>query len=148
LSCQDGLRMSRAPFNRRQALAGLASLAAASPLLRAQNAPVPELLGEEPGRIAPYDNLANAFEYEPMAQRLLAPETFAEISDSDHAAWDRITFRQRMVDGTNLDLTTDLFGDAHFTPILVGPASHQKRFHPDGELAMVAGASAAKAAMV
>src|SRR5690606_32800758 len=46
------------------------------------------------------------------------------------------------------DLTTDLFGDAHFTPILVGPASHQKRFHPDGELAMVEGASAAKAAMV
>jgi 4-hydroxymandelate oxidase len=140
--------MSRAPFSRRQALAGFASLLAASPLLRSQDVPVPQLLGEEPGRIAPYDDLANAFEFEPMAQRLLSPEAFAAVTDSDHAAWDRITFRQRMVDSTNLDLTVDLFGDAHFTPILVGPASHQKRFHPEGELAMAQGASAGKAALV
>jgi len=140
--------MSRAPFNRRQAIAGLTSLFVASPLLNAQDVPVPELLGEEPGRIAPYDDLANAFEFEPMAQRKLNQETFAAIADGDHAAWDSITFRQRMVDTTNLDLTTDLFGDAHFTPILVGPASHQKRFHPEGELAMAEGASAGKAAMV
>lgn len=140
--------MSRAPFNRRQALAGLTSLFAGSPLLTAQDVPVPELLGEAPGRIAPYDDLANAFEFEPMAERKLNQETFAAIADSDHAAWDAITFRQRMVDTTNLDLTIDLFGDAHFTPILVGPASHQKRFHPEGELAMAAGASAGQAAMV
>lgn len=140
--------MSRAPFNRRQALAGLASLLVASPLLKSQDIPVPELLGEGPGRIAPYDDLANAFEFEPMAQRRLNPETFAAVADSDHAAWDRITFRPRMVDAANLDLTTNLFGDAHFTPILVGPTSHQKRFHPDGELAMAEGASAGKAALV
>lgn len=140
--------MSRAPFNRRQALAGFASLLAASPLLTAQNAPVPALRGEEPGRIAPYDDLANAFEFEPMAQRRLNPETFAAVADSDHAAWDRITFRQRMVDSSKLDLTVNLFGDAHFTPILVGPAARQKRFHPDGELAMAEGASAGKAALV
>jgi isopentenyl diphosphate isomerase/L-lactate dehydrogenase-like FMN-dependent dehydrogenase len=35
-----------------------------------------------------------------------------------------------------------------FAPILVGPAALLNRFHPDGELAMVRGASAAKAAMV
>jgi isopentenyl diphosphate isomerase/L-lactate dehydrogenase-like FMN-dependent dehydrogenase len=35
-----------------------------------------------------------------------------------------------------------------FTPILIGPVSQQKRFHPQGELAMVRGASAAKAVMV
>ncbi len=140
--------MSRAPFNRRQALTGFTSLLAASPLLKSQDVPVPELIGEEPGRIAPYDDLANAFEFEPMAQRTLSPDTFAAIADGDHAAWDRITFRQRMVDTSNLDLTTDLFGDPHFTPILVGPASHQKRFHPDGELAMAEGASAGKAALV
>jgi 4-hydroxymandelate oxidase len=140
--------MSRAPFNRRQALAGLTSLLAASPLLRSQDVPVPELIGEEPGRIAPADNLANAFEFEPMAERKLNPETFATIADGDHAAWDRITFRQRMADTSKLDLTTDLFGDAHFTPILVGPAAHQKRFHPEGELAMAEGASAGKAALI
>src|SRR5439155_26390234 len=41
-----------------------------------------------------------------------------------------------------------LFGDAHFTPILVGPMADQKRFHADGELATVNGASAARAVMV
>ncbi len=140
--------MSRAPFNRRQALAGLASLLSASPLLRSQDIPVPELIGEEPGRIAPYDDLVNAFEFEPMAQRRLNPEIFAAIADGDHAAWDRITYRPRMADTSNLDLTTELFGDAHFAPILVGPASHQERFHPEGELAMAQGASAGKAALV
>ena len=140
--------MSLAPFNRRHALAGLTALFAASPLLRSQDVPVPELIGEGPGRLAPADNLANAFEFEPLAERKLSPEIFAAIADGDHAAWDSITFRHRMVDTTNLDLTTDLFGDAHFTPILVGPASHQKRLHPDGELAMAEGASAGKAALV
>jgi 4-hydroxymandelate oxidase len=48
----------------------------------------------------------------------------------------------------DLDLTSTLFGDQHFTPIIVGPIADQKRFHPDGEVAMARGASAAKAAMV
>jgi 4-hydroxymandelate oxidase len=140
--------MSRAPFNRRQALAGLASWFAASPLLKSQDIAVPKLVGEEPGRIAPYEDLVNAFEFQPMAQRRLNPEIFAAIADGDHAAWDRITYRPRMADTSKLNLTTDLFGDAHFTPILVGPASHQKRFHAEGELAMAQGASACKAALV
>jgi isopentenyl diphosphate isomerase/L-lactate dehydrogenase-like FMN-dependent dehydrogenase len=48
----------------------------------------------------------------------------------------------------DLDLTSTLFGDQHFTPIIVGPIADQRRFHPDGEVAMARGASAAKAAMV
>ena len=48
----------------------------------------------------------------------------------------------------DMDLTSTLFGDQHFTPIIVGPIADQKRFHPEGELAMARGASAAKAAMV
>jgi 4-hydroxymandelate oxidase len=140
--------MSRAPFNRRQALAGFTSLLAAAPLLKSQDVPVPELIGEEPGRIAPYDDLANTFEFEPMAKRRLNPELFAAIADGDHSAWDRITFRQRMADTTGLDLTTDLFGDAHFTPIMVGAVSHQNRFHPDGELAMAEGCSAGNAGLI
>ena len=47
-----------------------------------------------------------------------------------------------------MDLTSTLFGDQHFTPIIVGPIADQKRFHPEGEVAMARGASAAKAAMV
>jgi 4-hydroxymandelate oxidase len=135
------------PFTRREALAAFASLMAASPLLRSQLQP--PLIGEAPGRVAPLGELVNSLEFEPMAQRKLSYALYQEIAGSDRAALERITFRPRMmVPVPNLDLTTDLFGDKMFAPILVGPMADQKRFHPDGELAMVRGAAAAKAAMV
>jgi isopentenyl diphosphate isomerase/L-lactate dehydrogenase-like FMN-dependent dehydrogenase len=60
-----------------------------------------------------------------------------------------MTLRPRMMVKTeNLDLTTELFGEKMFAPILVGPVADQKRFHPEGELATVQGASAAKAVTV
>jgi 4-hydroxymandelate oxidase len=131
-------------MTRRQAVAGYASLLAGSPLLRGQ-----KLAGEPPGRIAPVQELVNAFEFESMAQRKLDAHDFTEIAGSDRAAFDRITFQPRlMVDTTKMDLSTTLFGQTLFTPILIGPVSQQKRFHPQGELAMVRGASAAKAVMV
>jgi isopentenyl diphosphate isomerase/L-lactate dehydrogenase-like FMN-dependent dehydrogenase len=107
------------------------------------------LMGEPPGRIAPAGDLANTFEFEAMAQRSLSAAAFAEIAGSDRSALERITFRPRMmVNTTQLDLTTELFGQSLFAPILVGPAGGQKRYHPEGELASVRGASAAKTAMV
>ena len=106
-------------------------------------------IGEPPGRIAPARELANTFEYEAMAQRSLSAAAFAEIAGGDRSALERITFRPRMmVNTTHLDLTTELFGQSLYAPILVGPTGGQKRYHPEGELAMVRGASAAKAAMV
>jgi 4-hydroxymandelate oxidase len=108
-----------------------------------------ELIGEPPGRIAPAGELANSFEFEAMAQRSLSAAAFAEIAGSRRNAFERITFRPRMaVDTTKLNLTVELFGQKLFAPILVGPTSEQKRFHPEGELATVRGASAAKTAMV
>jgi 4-hydroxymandelate oxidase len=53
-----------------------------------------------------------------------------------------------MVNTLELDLSTELFGETMFAPILVGPTSHQKRYHPEGELAMARGAAAAKGVMV
>jgi isopentenyl diphosphate isomerase/L-lactate dehydrogenase-like FMN-dependent dehydrogenase len=107
------------------------------------------LIGEPPGRIAPARELVNTFEFEAMAQRNLSAVAFAEIAGSDRDAIERITFRPRMmVNTTQLDLTTELFGQQMFAPILVGPTSEQKRFHPEGELASVRGATAAKTAMV
>lgn len=135
--------MSKMSLTRRRALAGYAALLAASPL-RGQ-----ALAGEPPGRIAPVGELINAFEFEAMAERKLASADFKEICGGDRRAFDRITFRPRMmVDTTKLDLTLNLFGQNMFAPLLVGPLSGQKRFHPDGELAMARGASAAKAVMV
>jgi 4-hydroxymandelate oxidase len=109
----------------------------------------PTLIGEPPGRIAPVQSLANTFEFEAMAQRSLSAAAFAEIAGSERSAIERITFRPRMmVNTTHLDLTTELFGQSLFAPILVGPTGAQKRYHPEGELATVRGASAAKTAMV
>jgi isopentenyl diphosphate isomerase/L-lactate dehydrogenase-like FMN-dependent dehydrogenase len=83
------------------------------------------------------------------AQRKLDNSTYAEIAGSDRKAIERITFRPRMmVDTTKLDLSLELFGQTMFSPILVGPTARQRRFHADGELAMVRGAAAAKVAMV
>ena len=139
--------MSTRPINRRQALAGAASLAASTSLLQAQQAP--QLQGEPPGRIAPYGELVNSFEFEAMAERKLGSAAYAAIAGSDRKPFDRIIFRPRMMVNTlDLDLSIELFGETMFTPIVVGPTSNQKRFHPEGELAMARGASAAKAAMV
>lgn len=136
--------MSKAPFSRRRAIQSFGLLAAGSPLLRAQ-----ELAGEPPGRIAPRAELVNVFEVESMAQRKLSETVYAAIAGSDRRAFDRMTFRPRMlIDVRDMDLTVELFGDKMFAPILVGPASHQQRFHPEGELATVRGASAAQAAVV
>lgn len=136
--------MNKAQFSQRRALETFGLLVAGSPLLRAQ-----ELAGEPPGRIAPRGELVNVFEVESMAQPKLATAAYAAIAGSDRRAFDRMTFRPRMlIDVRDMDLTTELFGDKMFAPLLAGPASHQQRFHPEGELATVRGASAAQTVMV
>ena len=139
--------MSAHRYSRRRALASFAGLLAASPCLRAQG--VRRSVGEAPGRITPLDEFANVPEFEEMARRKLNAETFARIASGDRRALDRITFRPRMMVNTyGLDLTLNLFGQSMFAPILVGPASRQDSFHPDGELATAQGATAAKAVLV
>jgi len=97
----------------------------------------------------PRADLVNVLEYEPQARLVLGPAKSALITGSDRTITDRITLRPRMnIPTRDLDLTCTLFGDQHFTPIIVGPIADQKRFHPEGEVAMARGASAAKAAMV
>ena len=89
-----------------------------------------ELIGEPPGRIAPARGLVNSFEFEAMARRSLSTATFAEIAGSDRDAFERITFRPRMMVNTmKLDLTTELFGHQLFVPILVGPISSIVKIH-------------------
>jgi len=122
-------------ISRRQAIAGFAAWAAASPLLRSQQAPVGELV--------------NTLEFEQEARRALTADKFAVIEGGDRSAFERMTFRQRlMVDTTAMDLSVDLLGQTLFAPILAGAAAHQRRFHAEGELAMARGAAAASAPMV
>lgn len=130
--------------SRRRALASLGSLVAASPLLQGQ-----ELIGEPPGRITPRAETVNVFEVEAVAKRKLPGVVYSHIAGSDRRGFDRITFRPRMlVDVRKLDLATELFGERLIAPILAGPIAEQQQFHPEGELATVRGAAAAKTVMV
>ena len=82
-------------------------------------------------------------------RRSWPPATFALIAGGDRAMFDRITLRPRMLVPTiDMDLSRTILGETHFVPIIVGPVSDQKRFHPDGELATAKGAAAAKAFMI
>ena len=116
--------------------AAMPALAAAPP------APPPPVL-------VPQADLVEVFEYETQARGVLGAGKLGPVLGSDRSVTDRITLRPRMnIPTRDLDLTGTLFGDQHFTPIIVGPIANQKRFHPDGEVAMARGVSAAKAAMV
>ena len=123
--------------------AAMPALAAPAPAGAVYHEPTP------PPVQVPQADLVDVLEYEPQARLTLGAAKVTPILGSDRSVTDRITLRPRMdIPTRDLDLTSTLFGDSHFTPIIVGPIAEQKRFHPDGELAMARGASAAKAAMV
>ena len=124
-------------------MAGAAMPAAGAPAASPLHEPTP------PPVQVPRGDLVNVLEYEAQARLALGPAKVAPILGSDRTVTDRITLRPRMnIPTRDLDLTSTLFGDEHFTPIIVGPIADQKRFHPEGEVAMARGASAAKVAMV
>jgi 4-hydroxymandelate oxidase len=135
--------MSHRTSGRRAAMARVAGLFGWSPE-RAQAA-----TGARVRRPPPPAELVNVFEFEEVALTALPGTAFEAIAGSNRAAFDRMTFRPRMMVPTvDLDLTVDLFGHRHFAPIVVGPVAAQRQYHPDGELATVRGASAANAGVV
>jgi 4-hydroxymandelate oxidase len=100
-------------------------------------------------RLVPREEIVNLLEFEEEAKKKLAPATFALIAGGDRALFDRITLRPRMnIPTTDMDLSVTLFGEEHFTPIIVAPIADQKRFHPEAELATAKGAAAGKALMI
>jgi len=146
---------SAAPATSRRQAAGLigsvmgTTVAARLAPALAAPAATPLHLPVPPPAQVPRGDLVDVFEYEAQARQVLGPARMAPLLGSDRTVTDRITLRPRMnIPTRDLDLTSSLFGDQHFTPIIVGPIADQKRFHPEGEVAMARGASAAKAAMV
>ncbi len=109
----------------------------------------PLRISNPPPLLVPRTELVIVPEYEAQARLVLGPARVAPILGSDMSVTNRITLRPRMnINTRGLDLTAPLFGDDHFTPIMVGPMADQRRFHAEGEVATARGASAAKAAMV
>jgi 4-hydroxymandelate oxidase len=157
----DETKLANAPVrgtSRRQAFgvmgaavsAGVAG--AAMPAFGAPAKPAATAVYHEPTPApvqVPRGDLVDVLEYEAQARLALGAAKAGPILGSDRSVTDRITLRPRMnIPTRDLDLTSTLFGDEHFAPIIVGPVADQKRFHAEGELAMARGASAAKAAMV
>jgi 4-hydroxymandelate oxidase len=142
-------------LTRRQALGGVGAIVAGSVAgsARAQSpaTPAPTARPAAPAavRLAPRAELVNVLEFEEQAKVKLAPAAYSQIAGGDRAAFDRITLRPRMMMPVlDMDLSLTLFGEKHFSPILVGPMGDQTRFHAEGELATVKGAAAAKTAIV
>lgn len=100
-------------------------------------------------QIAPLADMLNAFDFEDAAKIRLDPGLFAAVAGGDRSALERITLRPRMMVNTmGLDLSSELLGARLFAPIFAGPMANLKRFHPEGEVAMARGASAAKAPFI
>src|SRR5690349_16091922 len=140
-------------FSRRQALESVGAIVAgtvAGAKMANGQAPAARPAADAAApRLAPREELVNILEFEEEAKKKLAPATYGLIAGGDRALMDRITLRPRMnVPTLDMDLSVTLFGEQHFTPIIVGPIADQKRFHPDGELATAKGATAGKAVMV
>ncbi len=135
--------MNAERFGRRHGLRQLVSVAN-------RLAPSEQAARHEPRRKPPrIEELVNVLEFEEVAAQMMPPGAFSVVAGSDRTAFDRITLRPRMLIPTlDLDLSVELFGETHLAPILVGPVADQRRFHADGELATVRGASAGKAAAI
>jgi 4-hydroxymandelate oxidase len=145
--------MSDHKLSRRQALesvgAIVAGTVAGSAMAKGQAPAARPAVEAAVPRLAPREDLVNILEYEEEAKKKLAPATYALVAGGDRAMMDRITLRPRMLSPVlDMDLGVTLFGERHFTPILVAPISDQKRFHAEGELATAKGATAGKAIMV
>src|SRR6185437_6193941 len=153
---EGNTRPARPVSSRRQTLgvvglgAAAAAMTAAIPAGTAEaEAAKPLHLPEPPPVLVPRTELVDILRYEPQARLVLGDVKAARLLGSDRSVTDRITLRPRVnISTRDLDLTCNLFGDDHFTPILVGPIAAQKRFHPEGEVATARGASAAKAGIV
>jgi isopentenyl diphosphate isomerase/L-lactate dehydrogenase-like FMN-dependent dehydrogenase len=132
---------------RRQAFQKLLSLFAASPLVRAQKD-----LDYRPEHLPGIDQMVNVFEFEPLCRYHIPKENYDYIAGGVDNEWtlrrnregfDKIVIRPRMlVNATNMDLSTTLFGTKVASPILFSPTAGHQLAHPDGELATAKAAAA------
>ena len=133
----------RRGMSRRKALAGLASFMAASPLLHAQRDPWP--LGPH-RRFLGFDEMRDVFDFEPIFRANVplavydytahgTESEFTLYRNRDAFDWVELIGRGG-VDPAMIDTSTELFGHAMPSPIMLAPTARQRDLHPDGELGM------------
>jgi len=88
----------------------------------------------------------NVFDFEPVARVNIPPAHFGYMASGID---DEVTLRanregflkfqlrpRRLVDVSNVDMTTDILGVSYDSPIIVAPIGGQQSFHPEGEIAV------------
>ena len=133
----------RTGMSRREALCGLASFLAASPLLHAQRDPWP--LGPH-RRFLGFDEMRDVFDFEPIFRANVPLSVYdytAHGTESEFTlyrnrdAFDWVDLIDRGgVDPKDVDTSTELFGHRMPSPIMLAPTARQRDLHPDGELGM------------
>ena len=103
------------------------------------------------------ESLLNVHDYERAAEEALDPAAFGYFAGAandewtmreNRAAFERWVLRPRMlVDVSDVSTATTVFGTDVSMPLLVAPTAFQRMAHPEGELAMARGASAAGTVM-
>ena len=142
-------------LSRRQALAGLASFLASSPLLRAQRDPWP--LGPH-RRFLGFDEMRDVFDFEPIFRNNVPLSIY---DYTDHGTESAFTlYRNRdafdwvqLVGGggvtpADVDTSPELFGHRMPSPIMLAPTARQRDLHPDGELGMHRAATSTSPTMI
>jgi 4-hydroxymandelate oxidase len=138
-------------MGRRKALASLAAMLAGSPLLKAQLDPHGVLTGHK--RIPGIDEMMTAFDFEPVCFGNMLLTRFDYMAHGDGSEFNLRRNRQAFdwvdivpgsaIDPKSVDLSTTLLGIPLKYPVYVAPSSGQGDLHPDGEVGMYRGATAA-----
>ena len=141
----------RFSMGRRRALASLATMLAGSPLLRAQLDPHGILTGHK--RVPGIDEMLTAFDFEPVCFANMTLDRFDYMQHGDGSEFNLRRDRQafdwvdivpgKAIDPKSVDLSTTLLGIPLKYPVYVAPSSGQGALHPDGEMGMYRGATAA-----
>jgi 4-hydroxymandelate oxidase len=141
-----------ASFSRRNAVRAFAAFLAGSPL-HSQQDPF-----RDHSRVPGIDEMTTAFDFEPVTYAKLPREVYdymAHGGDSEFTlrrnreSYDWVDLVPRGVaNSSTIRTEVELFGSKMAAPIMVAPSSLQGALHPDGEMAMHQGATAANTRMI
>jgi isopentenyl diphosphate isomerase/L-lactate dehydrogenase-like FMN-dependent dehydrogenase len=121
---------------------------AASPALYAANKVSGQSLPElySPEVVSAARDAINVFDLHEVAKRTLMPGHYTYMAlgtDSggtlraNREGFGQFKLRvRRLVDGSTIDTSIELFGQNYPVPILIAPCGAQKAFHPEGEIAV------------
>ena len=149
------LNQWRQGFSRREALSGLISFLAASPLLHAQRDPWPL---DQHRRHLGFNEMLTAFDFEPVFKANVplsiydytahgTDSEFTLMRNRDAFDWVELV-GQGGVSIEDVDTSTEIFGLPMKSPIMLAPTSRQRDLHPDGELGMYRAATTTDTTMI